>query len=253
MRAAILGYGAIGKYLADKLPAIPGLRLEGVFDPAMTTAPCHVFQSIEELMETRPDIVVECAGHTALRELGPLILRNKCALIIASVGALADPDLHASLNTAAAEGGHLVLPGGAAGGLEPLRVARECGLTSVAYRGRKNPRAWMGTYAQELVDLKTIKSCVTFFEGNAREAALRFPQNANIVAALALSGVGFEKTTVKLMADPNVHQNVHRYRAEGDFGYIESEIASVTLPANPKTSHLAASSLLYTIREYAIR
>ena len=82
------------------------------------------------------------------------------------------------------------------------------------------------------------------FRGNARDAALTFPKNANIAATTALAGIGFEKTEIELVADPAVTQNVHRIAAEGVFGSMNVEINANPSPDNPKTSHMAALSIM---------
>ncbi len=91
--------------------------------------------------------------------------------------------------------------------------------------------------------LDSLSQPTEFFCGNAREAALQFPQNANVAAAIALAGIGFEKTEVSLNADPSVSMNQHSVIGEGAFGCAEMRIAAKALPGNPKTSWLGALSL----------
>jgi aspartate dehydrogenase len=84
---------------------------------------------------------------------------------------------------------------------------------------------------------------VQIFDGSARQAALRFPQNANVAAAIALAGVGFDLTRVHLFADPGISGNLHRIEAAGAFGRFQIELAGVALPDNPRTSRLTVGSL----------
>ena len=62
--------------------------------------------------------------------------------------------------------------------------------------------------------------------------------------ALALSGIGMDETNVELVADPNIENNFHYLRAEGTFGNLEVKVDAVPSLNNPKTSHLAALSII---------
>ena len=107
--------------------------------------------------------------------------------------------------------------------------------------------AWANTPVATLVDLAALTEPVTFFAGNARDAALRFPQNANVAASVALAGAGFEATQVELVADPAATGNRHRIMAEGAFGAFEFSVMGRVLPDNPKTSMLAPFSLARSV------
>jgi aspartate dehydrogenase len=109
----------------------------------------------------------------------------------------------------------------------------------------------MGTPAEEMIELASVTKATTFLECDARTAALQFPQNANVVAALALAGLGFDKTKVRLIVDPAANGNNHSFVARGAFGEISTSIRSMTMPANPKTSVLAPFSLIQTIKKRA--
>jgi aspartate dehydrogenase len=129
------------------------------------------------------------------------------------------------------------------GGLDALAAARHAGLAEVRYVGRKPPGAWHGTAAEQRVDLAQISGVTQIFEGSARQAALRFPQNANVAAAIALAGIGLDKTRVQLYADPGISGNLHRIEAQGAFGNFHIELCGIALPDNPRTSRLTVGSL----------
>jgi aspartate dehydrogenase len=238
-RIGLIGHGAIAKALLQTIaPWNTQVEVVGIVrrTPGGTT--------IDELLQQKPDLIVECAGHEALRTRGPQVLAAGIDLLIASTGALADASIETALRDAAAGGkSRALLIAGAVGGLDALAAARHAGLGEVLYVGRKPPGAWRGTAAEETVDLAQISSATQIFEGSARQASLRFPQNANVAAAIALAGVGFDKTRVQLFADPGISGNLHRIEAQGAFGKFHIELAGIALPDNPRTSRLTVGSL----------
>ncbi|HEU0151411.1 MAG TPA: aspartate dehydrogenase [Bradyrhizobium sp.] len=258
MKVAFIGFGAIGTALARALRETEH-PLVGILGRATSLktlrekvpASISVVSSTEHLLALSPQIVVECAGHEALRVYGGEVLRAGINVIVSSVGALADPALEMMLLQAAAGGGRLIIPSGAMGGLDALGAARRAGLDQVLYTSRKAPSAWRGTKAEALVDLRSINAAQVFYEGSARQAALDFPQNANVVAAVALAGIGFDRTQVRLLVDPQAAGNRHILEARGAFGEISASVLTRTLPENPKTSMLTPYSLVRAISNVA--
>lgn len=193
----------------------------------------------------RPDIVVECAGHSAIEEHVLPALASGVPCLIASVGALSAPGLPERLEMAAREGHTQVqLLSGAIGAIDALAAARLGGLHRVCYRGRKPPFAWKGTPAERDFDLDALTAPTQVFEGSAREAAAQYPRNANVAATLALAGIGLDRTEVRLVADPEIHENVHHLDAEGAFGSLELTLRGRPLQANPRTSALTVYSVV---------
>jgi aspartate dehydrogenase len=80
-------------------------------------------------------------------------------------------------------------------------------------------------------------------EAGGSRMALLYPQNANVAAAVALAGLGFEQTTVELVADPDAPGNVHEIEAEGAAGRFAIALTGKPSRTNPKTSALAALSV----------
>lgn len=259
---AVIGLGAIGRTIADGLLASGetlgprlacvlvrgGTRLEA--DTALA-GQVPVLADFHELIATGPDIAVECAGQDAVVAYGPDILSNGIDLMVSSTGALADRSLFEALTGAAVGGGaRILIPAGAIAGLDGLAALRLAGLASVTYRSSKPPVAWRETEAERLVDLDAIDEPTTFFAGNAREAAVRFPKNANLAATVALAGLGFEETRVELVADPRSSVNVGTLEVDSEVGTM-TVVMSGKAAANPKTSASTAFSLLHAIRREA--
>jgi aspartate dehydrogenase len=91
---------------------------------------------------------------------------------------------------------------------------------------------------------------MTVFEGTAKEAVSLFPANINVAALLSLSGIGSERTNVKIVADPDTDKNTHHIEAAGKFGKMTFTIENFPDPDNPKTSRLAILSAIETLKKY---
>ncbi|WP_169053361.1 aspartate dehydrogenase [Falsirhodobacter xinxiangensis] len=252
LRLGMIGFGAIGQQIARQLSTVPVgaiLSTPRALEQTRAVAPAGALVTADwdAFAAFAPTLVVECAGHAALRALGVRVLGLGADLVIASVGALADHETEADLRRAAERGGRIVIPSGALGGLDVLGSARHAGLDKVRYESRKAPAAWLGTPAEDTLDLRAVTSPVVFFTGTAREAALAFPKNANVAATVALAGTGFDATEVALIADPEATGNRHVILASGAFGEIAISVNGRVLPDNPKSSVLAPSSLTRAI------
>jgi aspartate dehydrogenase len=257
-RIAVLGLGAIGtrvlRTLQDEiLPNATYAAFDRGFGAGSRPDIRNVEQcsAVEALHDWRPDLAIECAGHSLVASVVPELLCRGADVIIASIGALVDDDLRERLRHAALAGrSRLMTVSGAVGGLDALAAARGSGLQAVVYTGRKPPSAWRGTPADELVDLSCIETPTMLFLGSARGAASRYPQNANVTAAIALAGVGFDRTDVRLIADPTIDRNIHEIDVRGGFGSFSVRFENNPLAENPKTSWLAVLSIEQELRKY---
>jgi aspartate dehydrogenase len=249
---ALIGYGGIAQ------DVVAALRAAGA-DTRIAAALCRpgraakaraalgdiaIVETLADLLATRPTIVAEVAGQQAVAEYGPEVLRRGFDLLVISVGALAERDLLERLKAAAREGNsRLLLPAGAIGGIDAIAAMRAGGLDTVRYRSRKPPAAWRGSPAEKVADLDKLTGRTVLYRGSAGEAALLYPQNANVAAAVALAGLGFDKTEVELVADPAAPGNVHEIEAEGAAGRFAIQLQGKPSKSNPKTSALAALSV----------
>ncbi len=258
-RALLIGYGAIGKLVLAKMAGQPAIRITHVLErqsrkEALRLSLGSAASVIGDLaeMEDAPDCAIECAGHGAVLQYVVPLLRHGIDVAVASVGALAEPEVAEKLEAAAREGGaQVTLIAGAIGGIDAIASARLGGLDEVVYTGRKPPLGWLGTPAEKAVDLNTLSSAAVIFDGNAGEAARLYPKNANVAATVSLAGLGLDRTRVRLIADPAVARNVHHVTARGAFGAMEITLSGNPLPDNPKTSSLTAFSAVRALRDFA--
>ena len=112
MRLGLIGFGNIGATLLDlmqKAGLAPShlavLVRPGREGSVPASAGAVVVTNAKALLAETPDLVVECAGHAAVSEHGPVVLRAGVDMVQVSVGAMSDPTLEAQLRAAAEEGG----------------------------------------------------------------------------------------------------------------------------------------------------
>jgi aspartate dehydrogenase len=224
---------------------IGALARPGRGDVARAKLPgIDIVEALDLLLARKPNLIAEVASQAAVAEHAAVVLASGIDCLVISVGALADAALFARLKSAARAGKRrMLLPAGAIGGIDALAAMRLGGLTSVRYRSRKPPLAWRGSPAEQVVDLGKLAKPAVLYKGTAGEAALLYPQNANVAAAVALAGLGFEATQVELVADPTAQGNIHEIEAKGAAGRFAIALQGKPSRTNPKTSALAALSV----------
>ena len=249
MRVGLIGLGAIGgavvRSIADHATA--DLTVVGALvadrERPRDTLGLTLVADTTALLATNPTAVVEAGGHEALAQHGPAILRAGCDLVMVSVGALAKPEVYEAVTGAAREGGsRAIVASGAIGALDAISAASLGGLDRVTHTTRKPPRTLLpAAEADSLTEAREL------FRGSAREGALRFPESINVAAAVALAGLGLDRTEVCVLADPAVTRNRHEVVAEGAFGTLRFTIENIPSEANPKTGRLVALSIVQTL------
>src|SRR5262249_6678093 len=147
-------------------------------------------------------------------------------------------------------GGMLEGAWGGIGGLDGLKGACVAGVDQVTIAVTKPPAAWKGIpYVEELeVDLGALREARVLYDGPARQGVPLFPANVNIAAVLSLAGIGFDRTRLKVVADPALVYNTHYIEIRGRSGNISVKLENVPAPENPKTAWLACYSALAALK-----
>ncbi len=229
-KVGLIGCGAIGTVLAEaierKLVDCDELVVYD-FDAARAEQfkkslkfPVTIVSSIDEMLKARPTVIVEAASQQAVKDYVPKIVDVGIELIVMSTGALLDLNIDLS---------KVHVPSGAIGGLDAIASAALTGDIEVTLTSRKNPKA---------LNLQVTEPKV-LYEGDAEDAARRFPREMNVAATLAIT-VKPSKVHVKVIADPNVARTTHEIVAHWKYGDMFLQFSNQPHPDNPKTSALAA-------------
>ncbi len=254
LRIGLLGFGAIGKRVAEASASgqLDGIELVAALvrtpRSAATERP-DITHDPDWFFRYRLDAVIEGAGHQAVRDYAVQILETGTDLYVTSVGAFTDTTLLERVVAAArASGSRVYLPSAGIGGLDMLASLARGGLDEATITVRKDPESWKGTAAESLVDLDGLTQPHTVFDGSVRDGARLYPQNVNISAATALAGIGLDRTRVVIIADPTITTHVCEITAKGPLGSMRFVEDLVPSPENRKTSTLVGHAIVKTLR-----
>ncbi len=210
------------------------------------TTPSEVFE--------KADLVVECASQDAAKDVILPALDHGCDVMVMSAGVFRDDDFYRAVREKAIQNKRKIyMPSGAVAGTDGIRSAAAAHVDSVTLTTRK-PVAGLrdALYVTENnICLDNITEPLILFDGIARDAVAAFPKNVNVCATLSLCGIGFDRTRVRIIADPSIHENIHEVELVGDFGKMTMKIENKPSPQNPRTSYLAALSAIAMLKRIA--
>ena len=158
---------------------------------------------VKDFLE-KVDVVFEAASQGAVEEYAEQVIKAGKDLVIMSVGSLLDNKFMNKIEKIAKEKRcRIYLPSGAVCGIDGILSASIDIIDEVTL---------VTTKPTESLNKKIDKRTVVF-EGDARDAVKKFPMNINVAASLALAGMGFDKTKVKIVADPVATRINHKILA----------------------------------------
>jgi len=255
-RIGIAGYGAIGQSLARVLDkGIEGLTLSAIAvrDPVNKAPDLGHLASAPQLttidqLEAHCDIAIECAPAALLPAIAePMLRAGKKVVVLSSGALLRHPELQ---ELAKQHGGQILVPTGALLGLDALVAAAEGTIHSVKMITRKPVRGLVGApyLVENGIDIEGIQEATLVFRGTPREAAVGFPANLNVAVSVSLAGIGPDRTTLEIWADPHLTRNTHRVEVDADSASFSMEIQNIP-SENPKTGRITALSVVALLRK----
>ena len=251
-KVGIAGLGTIGTAVARRLVAgMDGLALEAVTSGRREKAGQVLAElgasaavvSPEELAR-RCDIIVECAPTAAFLSVATPAMEAGRVMVTVSAAALIEN--MQIVEVARAHGGRIIMATGALLGLDAVRAAAKSEIHSVTMITRKPPKSLKGAPHLDVigVDVMALTEPTKLFDGSAREGARGFPANVNVAAALALAGIGPDRTQLQIWADPTLERNTHTIKVDADSARFELTIENVPSPEKPGTGRITALSMV---------
>jgi len=210
-KIGVIGAGTIGRSVLQEIAAMADAEiafvlvrdLQRVQD--LDLAPGVCLTDEDAALERNADLVVETAIPALVSQLAPRFLERSdfCAF---SCTALADRQTEQSIRAATdASGRRFFVPHGAVLALDGIVDGRDL-IESITITTTKSGKSLGVDPEAEGV----------LFEGATREACQRFPRNVNVHAAIALAGIGFDRTSSRIVAKPGLGTMEHRIEVTGE-------------------------------------
>ena len=229
-KIAIIGCGFLGNIVAEACVKglLDGYELVGAMSRdsgkarALTGyAGGKACRDIRELMELKPDFVLEMASVETVRQVAVSVLEQGCSLVPLSIGAFADREFYEAVKEAARKGGGKVhIPSGAVGGFDVLQTISlmaqaEGKALQAGIETRKGPASLKNTPLFE-DSLMTEEADRQVFSGTAKEAIALLPTKVNVAVATALATAGPDAATARITSVPGMEGDDHKLVARMD-------------------------------------
>jgi len=238
-RIGIVGCGVVGSHIVKAARELGFAEIDFVYDEKIEQM--QKIPSVETLKDPsviasrEVDLVIETAIDKAVYEIAPQVLAKR-DLLIFSITSLADDALRNSLQELCRKNGtRLYIPHGAILGLDGVYDGRSV-IDEVTITTIKNPKN---------LGLEKPASGV-LYDGPTRGACKLFPRNVNVHAALAVVGLGFDRTRSVVIADAKAIQMTHEIHVKGNG--LEWHIRISSRPVGAVTGSYTPESAAMTVR-----
>lgn len=238
-KIGIIGCGTIGRSLVERLVKDPSFELVSIVEPEKENVKGfedYLCSSKEEMFSKEPELVVEAANPQVVIDFLPSVLKN-ANMAVFSLTAFSNDDFFQKAKELCTENNKKIfIPHGALVGIDALRGGEGI-LEKVEIITTKRPKN-LG------LDNKERKVA---YSGSTREACNHFPRNVNVHAAIALAGLGFDKTISTIISDPDSPGNSHVIKIEGSgFQHI---IEVLSKPTGLVTGAYTPNSAFHSLKD----
>lgn len=210
-KIGLIGAGSIGRAVASwildsGLAELDYILVSDAKKPRdFNTGKAVLLDDMQAALARDVDLVVEAAMAQNVKDMAPLVLKSADFMAF-SCTAMADRDTETAVLAAAAASGHtFYIPHGAVLGLDGIADGRDL-IESVTITTHKSGKS-LGL-AEDATGV--------IFDGSTREIAAAFPRNVNVHSAIAMAGIGFDRTVSRLVAVPGQKENIHRIEVKGE-------------------------------------
>lgn len=249
IKLGLYGCGKLNKIVVDcyKKGLLEGYEIIGCYSKTeesrsemANSLGIDVCNTYEELLNRKPDYIVEATNPQATKDILEDTLNLKINVILLSIGALADEKYYKHIKELCVKNNVKVhLASGAIAGFQVLQTARLMGLTKSQLTNTKGPKALKKT---SLYKDKMEEENQEAFYGTAYDAILNLPTGINVGVATALATKGVHDTKILIQTKPDF---------VGDSQCIDIECSDeikAHLDVYSKTSDIAGYSVVALLR-----
>ncbi len=259
MKVGIVGFGTIGFEVCKRIDqGVENFKLIGISSRSKENIlkKMHLFKIKPEILDLedlckKSDIIIDCAPKDAFKKIWKNCLCNQKKLLTISGSGILEN--FKTVTDAKKSKTQVMLASGAILGLDGLRAASEGKIFSVTMVTKKPPNALKSAkfVLENKISLENLSDPKIIFKGTATEGAKAFPANVNVAAAVGLAGIGPDKTSLEIWADPKLTRNTHQVFVKSDSADFEIKIENMQSKDNPGTGKITALSVIACLRGIA--
>jgi len=261
VRIGLLGYGTLGRYLAEQIRATPGLELAFVWNRSLpqvreakaagALGDCILLEELADVTQAHADLVVEVSHPDVSKKVAEKVLASGKHFYVGSPTAFADRDWSNAIHTACTAKS-LFVPVGALWGAWDVQRMAELGTLrklAVTMKFHSHSLKLKPPLDEKLAAAVPGQECI-LFEGSVRELAPLAPNNVNTMVCAAIASgkaLGLDHVQARLVADDSLEAHIISIEAEGPNGFKVETVRTNPAAAKAVTGQLTYASFFASL------